>query len=269
MEALLASPVGTIKKVRSAYEFAAYAHKNQKRKTGEPYIVHPVNVALIVAEVMGLGPNSVMAALCHDVCEDCPYTIDEIRERFGDDVAFLVCVVTKQKKEHYNQSKQIDNFRQILSSVEYDVRAILIKLADRLDNMQTLDVKSLNSQMRISSETEYFYAPLANRLGLYEVKTELEHGDYIVAVDFEENEQFMFPVRISIRGVDRHHLLRDVIACITEQQNLSISKLVTETKDRIVETMVDFEVHSAEELYQAIDNIAKIKNVDEVSRCIL
>ena len=85
-------------------------------------------------------------------------------------------------------------------------------------------------------------------------------------VDFEENEQFLFPVRISIRGVDRHHLLRDVIACITEQQNLSISKLVTETKDRIVETMVDFEVHSAEELYQAIDNIAKIANVDEVAR---
>ena len=592
-----------MKMVRAAYNFAAVAHKDQKRKTGEPYIIHPIAVARIVAEEMGLGANPVMAAFLHDVIEDCPYTIDDIRERFGDDVAFLVGVVTKQKKAKYDKSKQVDNFRQILSSVQFDVRAILVKLADRLHNMRTLSSMRPDKQMKIASETDYFYAPLANRLGLYNVKTELENlsfryrcpreydklekqlaelqlaekddvdafvakaqeilaandiearielrmrspysiwrkmqahgcdfhhvdgkhylriiynadglheekkmslhiysvlsdnfkerpcsvvnyinapkengyqsfhvkvlntqgtweeihissermirnnrfgctaerteenvkawlekfkavlkdiayhtnemdymdgvtasfyydniiaftpkgrcivlpkdataldfafeihtqvglhavyarvngklssvktvlhrgdcveigtaddampeadwlghvltykakrslgsffanrpvmeykrctcchplpgdevigfkgadgkitlhkrncpsairqaseqGDSIVAVNFEEDDRFLFPVRICIRGVDRHHLLSDVVACITEQQNLSISKLVTETKDRIVETTVDFEVHSAEELQQAIDSIGEINNVDEVAR---
>lgn len=586
-----------------AYDFAAYAHKDQLRKSGEPYISHPVAVARIVAEELELGANPVMAAFQHDVVEDCPYSIDEIRERFGDDVAFLVGVVTKQKKAQYDQSKQVDNFRQMLSSVQFDVRAILVKLADRLHNMRTLSSMRPDKQMKIASETDYFYAPLANRLGLYNVKTELENlsfryrcpreyeqiekqlaelqlsekpvvdafiaktkeileangidarielrmrspysiwrkmqskccdfehidskhylriiykadglheekkqslhiyavlsdcfkerpcsvvnyinapkengyqsfhvkflnpkgqweevhissermirnnrlgctaerteenlkawlekfravlkdiayhtnemdymdgvtasfyhdnimaftpkgkcivlpkyataldfafeihtevglhavyaringklssvktvlhrgdcveigtaedtvpeadwqnhvltykakrslgcfftdrpkmeykrctcchplpgdevigfkntegritlhkrncltairqaskqGDTIVAVDFKENEQFLFPVRICIRGIDRHHLLSDVVACITEQQNLSISKLHTVTQDRIVETTVDFEVHSSSELKQAIENIRRIKNVDEVAR---
>lgn len=117
-----------MKMVRAAYNFAAVAHKDQKRKTGEPYIIHPIAVARIVAEEMGLGANPVMAAFLHDVIEDCPYTIDDIRERFGDDVAFLVGVVTKQKKAKYDKSKQVDNFRQILSSVQFDVRAILVKV---------------------------------------------------------------------------------------------------------------------------------------------
>lgn len=592
-----------MKMVRAAYNFAAVAHKDQKRKTGEPYIIHPIAVARIVAEEMGLGANPVMAAFLHDVIEDCPYTIDDIRERFGDDVAFLVGVVTKQKKAKYDKSKQVDNFRQILSSVQFDVRAILVKLADRLHNMRTLSSMRPDKQMKIASETDYFYAPLANRLGLYNVKTELENlsfryrcpreyeklekqlaelqlaekddvdafvakaqeilaandiearielrmrspysiwrkmqahgcdfhhvdgkhylriiynadglheekkmslhiysvlsdnfkerpcsvvnyinapkengyqsfhvkvlntqgtweeihissermirnnrfgctaerteenvkawlekfkavlkdiayhtnemdymdgvtasfyydniiaftpkgrcivlpkdataldfafeihtqvglhavyarvngklssvktvlhrgdcveigtaddampeadwlghvltykakrslgsffanrpvmeykrctcchplpgdevigfkgadgkitlhkrncpsairqaseqGDSIVAVNFEEDDRFLFPVRICILGVDRHHLLSDVVACVTEKQNLSISKLVTETKDRIVETTVDFEVHSAEELQQAIDSIGEINNVDEVAR---
>lgn len=589
--------------LHEAYDFAAYAHKDQLRKSGEPYISHPVAVARIVAEELELGANPVMAAFQHDVVEDCPYSIDEIRERFGDDVAFLVGVVTKQKKAQYDQSKQVDNFRQMLSSVQFDVRAILVKLADRLHNMRTLSSMRPDKQMKIASETDYFYAPLANRLGLYNVKTELENlsfryrcpreyeqiekqlaelqlsekpdvnvfiaktkeileandidarieprmrspysiwrkmqskccdfehidskhylriiykadglqeekmqslhiyavlsdyfkerpcsvinyinapkengyqsfhvkflnpkgqweevhissermirnnrlgctaerteenlkawlekfravlkdiayhtnemdymdgvtasfyhdnimaftpkgkcivlpkyataldfafeihtevglhavyaringklssvktvlhrgdcveigtaedavpeadwqnhvltykakrsfgsfftdcpkmkykrctcchplpgdevigfkntegqitlhkrncltairqaskqGDTIVAVDFKENEQFLFPVRICIRGIDRHHLLSDVVACITEQQNLSISKLHTVTQDRIVETTVDFEVHSSNELKQAIDNIRRIKNVDEVAR---
>ena len=589
--------------LHEAYDFAAYAHKDQLRKSGEPYISHPVAVARIVAEELELGANPVMAAFQHDVVEDCPYSIDEIRERFGDDVAFLVGVVTKQKKAQYDQSKQVDNFRQMLSSVQFDVRAILVKLADRLHNMRTLSSMRPDKQMKIASETDYFYAPLANRLGLYSVKTELENlsfryrcpreyeqiekqlaelqlsekpvvdafitktkeileangidarielrmrspysiwrkmqskccdfehidskhylriiykadglheekkqslhiyavlsdcfkerpcsvvnyinapkengyqsfhvkflnpkgqweevhissermirnnrlgctaerteenlkawlekfravlkdiayhtnemdymdgvtasfyhdnimaftpkgkcivlpkyataldfafeihtevglhavyaringklssvktvlhrgdcveigtaedtvpeadwqnhvltykakrslgcfftdrpkmeykrctcchplpgdevigfkntegritlhkrncltairqaskqGDTIVAVDFKENEQFLFPVRICIRGIDRHHLLSDVVACITEQQNLSISKLHTVTQDRIVETTVDFEVHSSSELKQAIENIRRIKNVDEVAR---
>lgn len=161
--------------VRNAYELAAEAHKEQKRKTGEPYIIHPIAVARIVAEELEFGANPVMAAFLHDVVEDTPYTIEDIRERFGNDVAFLVDVVTKKKKENYDRSKQVDNYRQILASVNYDVRAILIKLADRLHNMRTLESMRPDKQMKIAGETDYFYAPLANRLGLYHVKSELEN----------------------------------------------------------------------------------------------
>lgn len=162
-------------RVRDAYALAAEAHKEQRRKTGEPYIIHPIAVARIVAEELELGANPVIAAFLHDVVEDTDYTIEDIRVRFGDDVAFLVGVVTKQKKEKYEKSKQVDNYRQILASVQYDVRAILIKLADRLHNMRTLDSMRPDKQMKIAGETDYFYAPLANRLGLYHIKSELEN----------------------------------------------------------------------------------------------
>ncbi len=162
-------------RIRAAFEFAREAHSPQRRKSGEPYIIHPVNVARIVAEELELGADPVIAAFLHDVVEDTQYTIDDIRQRFGDEVAFLVGVVTKEKKDKYVQSKQIDNFRQILASMQYDVRALLIKLADRLHNMRTLSSMKPDKQMKIAGETDYFYAPLANRLGLYHVKTELEN----------------------------------------------------------------------------------------------
>ena len=164
-----------IQRLRDAFEFAREAHSPQKRKSGEPYIIHPVNVARIVAEELELGVDPVIAAFLHDVVEDTPYTIEDIKERFGEDVAFLVGVVTKEKKDKYIQSKQVDNFRQILASMQYDVRALLIKLADRLHNMRTLNSMRPDKQMKIAGETDYFYAPLANRLGLYHVKTELEN----------------------------------------------------------------------------------------------
>ena len=164
-----------LERLRAAFEFAREAHSPQRRKSGEPYIIHPVNVARIVAEELELGADPVIAAFLHDVVEDTHYTIEDIRERFGEEVAFLVGVVTKEKKDKYVQSKQIDNFRQILASMQYDVRALLIKLADRLHNMRTLDSMRPDKQMKIAGETDYFYAPLANRLGLYHVKTELEN----------------------------------------------------------------------------------------------
>ena len=164
-----------LRRLRTAFEFAREAHSPQKRKSGEPYIIHPVNVARIVAEELELGVDPVIAAFLHDVVEDTPYTIEDIKDRFGEDVAFLVGVVTKEKKDKYVQSKQVDNFRQILASMQYDVRALLIKLADRLHNMRTLSSMRPDKQMKIAGETDYFYAPLANRLGLYHVKTELEN----------------------------------------------------------------------------------------------
>lgn len=162
-------------RIVNAYILAKEAHKDQKRKTGEPYIIHPIAVARIVAEEFELGANPIIAAFLHDVVEDTAYTLEDIENRFGKDVAFLVGVVTKQKKTNYNQSKQIDNYRQILASVQFDVRAILIKLADRLHNMRTLESMRPDKQMKIAGETDYFYAPLANRLGMYHVKTELEN----------------------------------------------------------------------------------------------
>lgn len=164
-----------MERIVAAYMLAKEAHQGQMRKSGEPYIIHPIAVARIVAEEFELGANPIMAAFLHDVVEDTPYTLDDIKERFGEDVAFLVGVVTKQKKSEYNQSKQIDNYRQILTSVQFDVRAILIKLADRLHNMRTLESMKPDKQMKIAGETDYFYAPLANRLGMYHVKTELEN----------------------------------------------------------------------------------------------
>lgn len=162
-------------RLRAAFELARKMHSKQKRKTGEPYILHPIAVAMIAASDLNMDVNTVIAAFLHDVVEDTPVTITNIREQFGDDVAFLVKVVTKQKKEKYEVSKQLDNFRQMLNSVQYDIRALLLKLADRLHNMRTLASMRADKQMKIAGETDYFYAPLANRLGLYDVKTELEN----------------------------------------------------------------------------------------------
>ena len=164
-----------IARVKDAYIFAKDAHKEQRRKTGEPYIVHPIAVARIVAEELRLGANPIIAAFLHDVVEDTSYTIEDIEARFGTDVAFLVNVVTKKKKQHYESSKQIDNYKQMLDSIHYDIRALLIKLSDRLHNMRTLDSMRPDKQMKIAGETDYFYAPLAHRLGLYHIKRELEN----------------------------------------------------------------------------------------------
>lgn len=164
-----------MERIHAAFELAREAHAPQKRKTGEPYILHPIAVANIAAEELMLGANPVIACFLHDVVEDTPFTIENIRERFGDDVAFLVKVVTKKPTHDYELSKQLDNYRQLLNSMQYDIRAILVKLADRLHNMRTLASMKPEKQMKIAGETDYFYAPLANRLGLYNIKTELEN----------------------------------------------------------------------------------------------
>ena len=165
-----------IERISDAYNLAREAHKEQRRKSGEPYIMHPVAVARIVGEELRLGANPIIAAFLHDVVEDTPYTIEDIRERFGDDVAFLVNVVTKKKKKSSSKSSsQIDNYKQMLDSLHYDIRALLIKLSDRLHNMRTLNSMRPDKQMKIAGETDYFYAPLAHRLGLYYIKREMEN----------------------------------------------------------------------------------------------
>lgn len=171
-----------------AYEFARESHKLQRRKSGEPYIIHPIAVASIAAIELKLGANSVCAAFLHDVVEDTPTTIEEIEEMFGSDVAFLVDTVTKKKKNSYIRSKQVDNYQQLLDSIHYDIRALMVKIADRLHNMRTLSSMRPDKQMKIAGETDYFYAPLANRLGLFDVKTELENLSFKYRCPTEYND---------------------------------------------------------------------------------
>ncbi len=182
-----------VHRIKDAYLFAKEAHKEQRRKSGEPYIMHPLAVARIVAEELSLGANPIIAAFLHDVAEDTCYTIEDIKERYGDDVAFLVNVVTKKKKKQYESSKQIDNYKQMLASLHYDIRALLIKLADRLHNMRTLSSMRPDKQMKIAGETDYFYAPLAHRLGLYHIKRELENLSfrYRCPREYTQIEQMM------------------------------------------------------------------------------
>ena len=162
--------------IRKAFNLSVEAHSNQRRKTGEPYIFHPISVAKIVANEIGLGAVSIVAALLHDVVEDTKYSINDIEQLFGETVARIVSGLTKisSLKKDKDHSIQAENFRKMLLTLHDDVRVILIKVADRLHNMQTMDAMPAHKQVKIASETLYIYAPLAHRLGLYNIKTELE-----------------------------------------------------------------------------------------------
>lgn len=170
--------------VQKAFEFANEAHKNVRRRSGEPYILHPIAVAKIVVNDIGLGYKSIAAALLHDVVEDTSYTVDDIRSEFGDKIASLVEGLTKIKNVLDNQDKknkgsveslQAENFKRILLTLNDDVRVVLIKLADRLHNCRTIEFMPEYKRDKILSETMFIFIPLAHRLGLYEVKSEMEN----------------------------------------------------------------------------------------------
>lgn len=164
------------KLIRKAFDVAMDAHKDQRRKSGEAYFFHPIAVAKIVASEIGLGATAIAAALMHDVVEDTPITVEDIERMFNSKVAQLVEGLTKISKvqKEMNVSMQAENFRKMLFTLNDDVRVILIKIADRLHNMQTLDKMEDYKQVKIASETLYIYAPLAHRLGLYKIKNKLE-----------------------------------------------------------------------------------------------
>jgi len=162
--------------VRRAFDLAVDAHKDMRRHSGEPYIYHPIEVATIVAGEIGLGTTSIVSALLHDVVEDTNYTLDDIRFHFGDKVAQIIDGLTKIEDiiDNPSASPQAENFRKILLTLTQDVRVILVKLADRLHNMRTLEALPQDKQLKIASETSYLFAPLAHRLGLFAIKSELE-----------------------------------------------------------------------------------------------
>jgi len=174
--------------VRRAFEIAADAHKHMRRKSGEPYILHPLAVAKIVVDEIGLGVTSVICALLHDTVEDTEVTLQEIESEFGSTSSKIVEGLTKISNvvETKNTTQQAENFKKILLTLADDPRVILIKIADRLHNMRTMDSMSREKQLKIASETTYLYAPLATRLGLYEIKSELED----LSMKYTETEMF-------------------------------------------------------------------------------
>ncbi|MCD0489072.1 bifunctional (p)ppGpp synthetase/guanosine-3',5'-bis(diphosphate) 3'-pyrophosphohydrolase [Pedobacter sp. MC2016-14] len=166
---------GDKKEIRKAFNMALESHKDMRRKSGEPYIYHPIAVAQIAAEEIGLGTTSIVCALLHDVVEDTDITLEDIEREFGKKTAKIIDGLTKISGVFdYNSSLQAENFRKMLLTLADDVRVILIKLADRLHNMRTMDFMPRQKQLKIASETIYLYAPLAHRLGLYAIKSELE-----------------------------------------------------------------------------------------------
>ncbi len=160
--------------IRAAFELAAKAHQTQRRKSGEPYITHPIEVALICVEEIGLGPTAVICALLHDVVEDTHISLKEIHDQFGDKIARIVDGLTKLDGLHDSESPQAENLSKVLKAMLFDVRVVLIKMADRLHNLRTIKSMAQHKQLKIAAETSFIYTPLAHRLGLYAIKTEFQ-----------------------------------------------------------------------------------------------
>ena len=174
--------------IGKAFNFARQAHKGVRRLSGEPYIMHPIAVAQIVCSEIGLGSTSICAAPLHDVVEDTDFTVEDIENMFGPKIAQIVDGLTKISGGIFGEqaSAQAENFKKLLLTMSEDIRVILIKIADRLHNMRTLDSQPANKQYKIAGETLYLYAPLAHRLGLYKIKSELEN----LSFKFEHPEEY-------------------------------------------------------------------------------
>ncbi|MGI4022601.1 MAG: RelA/SpoT family protein [Janthinobacterium lividum] len=200
---------GDERMIRKAFEVAVESHQDMRRKSGEPYIYHPIAVAHIAADEIGLGPTSIACALLHDVVEDTDVTLDDIERDFGKKVAKIIDGLTKISGVFdTNSSLQAENFRKMLLTLADDVRVILIKLADRLHNMRTMEFMPRDKQLKLSSETIYLYAPLAHRLGLYAIKSELED----LSMKYMEPETYQFiKKKLNEKKAEREKFIRDFI----------------------------------------------------------
>ena len=199
--------------IRKAFEVAVRAHRQQRRKSGEPYILHPIEVATICATELGLGPTAIVAALLHDVVEDTDVTLQEIRETFGPKIMALVDGLTKLDGSLSGDSPQAENFRKVLLTLLDDVRVVLIKMADRMHNMRTIASMPPNKQLKIAAETAYIYAPLAHRLGLYTFKTEFQ--DIILKVN-QPNEYKEIAAKLDETKRERNRYIAEFIRPLRE-----------------------------------------------------
>ncbi|HRN99807.1 MAG TPA: HD domain-containing protein, partial [Flavobacterium sp.] len=238
------------KLIRKAFDLAVDAHKDMRRKSGEAYIFHPIAVAKIVASQIGLGATAIAAALMHDVVEDTHYTVEDIEREFNPKVAQIVEGLTKiaQVKKDMNISMQAENFRKMLLTLNDDVRVILIKIADRLHNMQTMESMPEHKQVKIASETLYIYAPLAHRLGLYNIKTELED----LGLKYTEPEVY-----------------RDIVGKIKEtkeQQDAYIKEVSDVLKKLLDEEGIEYTIKGRPKSIYSIRRKMRVQNVsfDEV-----
>lgn len=240
---------GDKRMIRLAFDMALQSHQNMRRKSGEPYIYHPIAVAQIAAEEIGLGTTSIVCALLHDVVEDTDITLDEIEREFGKKVTKIIDGLTKISGVFdYNSSLQAENFRKMLLTLADDVRVILIKLADRLHNMRTMEYMPRDKQLKISSETVYLYAPLAHRLGLYTLKSELED----LSMKYMEPVTYKFIAQqLNEKKAERENFIKDFIAPI---------------KDILIEQGLDADVHGRPKSIHSIWSKMRKKNIpfDEV-----
>src|SRR5580693_7169813 len=230
--------------IRSAFEMAADAHKTMRRKSGEPYILHPLAVARICSEEIGLGVRSSICALLHDTVEDTDVTLQDLQREFGNEIAKIVDGLTKISSViDTNTSQQAENFKKILLTLTDDPRVILIKLADRLHNMRTLDSMKREKQLKIASETVYVYAPLAHRMGLYTIKTELED----LAMKYLEPEEY-----------------REIARKLSEtkrERSRYINEFVKPLKDKLEKTGFSFDIYGRPKSIHSIWNKMRKKGV--------
>ncbi|MBQ6167095.1 MAG: bifunctional (p)ppGpp synthetase/guanosine-3',5'-bis(diphosphate) 3'-pyrophosphohydrolase [Muribaculaceae bacterium] len=231
--------------IDKAYKFAREAHKGIRRRSGEPYILHPIAVATIVIQEIGLGSTSISAALLHDVVEDTDYTVEDIEAQFGSKIARIVDGLTKISGGIFGDkaSLQAENFRKLLLTMSEDVRVVLIKMADRLHNMRTLSSMPANKQYKIAGETLYIYAPLAHRLGLYAIKTELED------LSFKYNH----PVE--------HQRIKELIADSEESRNELFARFSAPIRERLDNMGLKYEFNTRVKSCFSIWNKMQTKHI--------
>jgi guanosine-3',5'-bis(diphosphate) 3'-pyrophosphohydrolase len=235
---------GDRKMIRQAFEMSADAHKTMRRKSGEPYILHPLAVARICAEEIGLGVRSSICSLLHDTVEDTDVTLEDIQREFGNEISKIVDGLTKiSTVVDVNASQQAENFRKILLTLTDDPRVIIIKLADRLHNMRTLDSMKSEKQLKISSETVYVYAPLAHRMGLYNIKTEMED----LAMKYLEPETYKEIAR--------------KLAETKKERSRFINEFIKPLKEKLEAANLNFEIHGRPKSIHSIWNKMKKKGV--------
>ncbi len=230
--------------LRTAFEMAATAHKTMRRKSGEPYIYHPIAVAMICVNEIGLGVRSTICALMHDTVEDTDINLEDVQREFGAEIAKIVDGLTKiSTVMDNNTSQQAENFKKILLTLTDDPRVILIKLADRLHNMRTLDSMKREKQLKISSETVYVYAPLAHRMGLYNIKTEME----------DLSMKYMEP--------DTYRYIAQKLNDTKRERTRYINDFIRPIKDKLEKAGFDFEIHGRPKSIHSIWSKMKKKGV--------